>query len=549
MLGTLIATQAWVVFAIYLSPVLSPWVGLRSIAFLSGFALAVIGFRAWVQIFRTFKSQFPAWLYRVFIISFFAQIFWVIFKAPLDVDGIFYHIPIALEALQKDKWGSWDIPLWHIRNNPKFGEINTLCAISLGGPWGYRLSGMGHFFTAAIAIHAIIGLSFSVREITMKRLGAHLGIILFSMPIFIKQMGAHYVDIAAWTYFLAGLTLFGEAQSPTSRQVRLGIVAIALHSAVKFSGPLTSIAPFLFLIWKFKVEVIKRNISLITLCMAGALGSWMIPNYLQFGNPIFPMNLTAALHFDFKNLIPAIAGVGEDYHPRLKDDLPLPLSFLSQFLMPAAAAVYDHADFAWGLFGMLAVMGILIAFAKNALATPVFIKSFVAHPLFPLGLTVFLGFILMPKREIPRHSFLMGYGLVVLAYIIYKDKIYKNLGWFHFLIAIQLLFAIPDRALYRGIVHWSSAPGVIMENFKDIVAYGEPQAEGRWLHYPYVRRVRTQEPRVVTLTERSGTLLAPYFGRKFSNQVVVGPGFCRWPHCEGNELMPKEANGGAGSED
>lgn len=510
-------------------------------AALSGIFLAYFTLVIWVSLFRAFKIEAPKTVYLILITSFFTQIFWAFFKAPLDVDGIFYHLPMILESLQKNQWGVWAVKLWHIQTNPKFGEFNSMALIALGGPWGYRLAGFGHFVSGALGAMSVLILA----KMAGAKRPATMAMSFVFLPIVIKQIGANYVDIFGWATALAAIAL---GILGGNRCVLASVLAVGLHAGTKFSGPLTGTAVALgsvYLGTQTRRVIWKHRITWLTACglsITISMCDWILPNYLHFNNPIYPLNFEAAKNLDFKNIIPAIAGIGDDFHASLKDKLPPLLAGLSQHFKLEALPVYDMGDGAWGLLGLFGVL----AFGAYLLSARKIPK------IMALVLVLEFIFALTPRREIPRHGFLGGFGFVILGVWIALESewgISKRLDrLFYILLVGHALWCLPDRSIFRGITNLKGAPLIAAENIKDIIRYGEPQSPGRWFHYEYVPKIRAMEPRAVVIDRHSGSLLAPYYGRHFKNAVTYDASFCRWPMCDDGSLMPPEANGGAGSE-
>jgi hypothetical protein len=451
------------------------------------------------------------------------QVFWAFFRAPLDVDGLFYHLPLTLEALSRGHWGEWQLPVWQLRAMPKLGEIPVLLSVGLGGvgadSFGYRLSQMGQLYSLLMGSIA----SYVLTQSTQKNLGWVGALVFLSTPLAIKQATSHYVDISAWALWLAAFALIKNARLA-------GWIALALHTGVKVSGALTALPLLIFGILKLRHENATRSQSsraLFTLAVSGlaVAASWMVPNYQSFNNPTFPVDPLCALKGG--SLVPKEAGVATDYQPlECTRALPKPLAWPLHWITPLLPFTYDMGAGAWGLLPFALVIGFLILLLTRSTVD----RTGLAWLLWPA-----IAFVLMPGREVPRHGFLGGFTLCVgLALLLLSS----GRAWARPLVLIvisaQFLISAVDRAQLRGIsasLPPSLALQMVLENTRDLVLTGEPQGQERWIHAPYVRELRaqSQSAQVIELKERD--LHGVFWGRKFDNTVTLAPSYCRWPYC------------------
>ncbi len=489
---------------------------LRPIAAVGGFFF--LGAMVWgsLRFAKIIKNELGKSVLILWAIAFIAQLFWALLKAPLDVDGLFYHLPIILEALDKNQWNAWELPLWHVQNTPKMGEIPNLCLIALGGSSGWRLAQVGNFFSGLLGTFALYEIG---KKISFKK-PALYSLLFFLAPIAIKQMGTNYVDITSWSTWLAAASAI--LYLPLESSVFALGAAVFLHSGVKISGSLTSLS-LLPLLW-INTRMRAQKTAVFLGCISLSCMTWMIPNLIAHGNPVYP------IHFP----VPKEMGISTDFRfatffPKVPRLLLQPL----QFVLPEPIALYDQGGGAWGFAAILIVLVGIFTYVRKSYARKKKTRP-TNYLLNYFLLSLALQYLLMPAREIPRHGFLGGWTLVTLFWTRFEN-FYEGSQWikkaFFWILLIQALYLIPDRTIFRG-ANTQNAPAVIYQNFRDIISFGEPQHPDRWLHFPYVPILRKNEPRTARIDDLRVDLLALYWGRHFSNQVVLDPRYCRWPYCE-----------------
>lgn len=476
----------------------------------------------------------PAWA-GVFIGVTVVQAFWAFFRAPLDVDGIFYHLPIALEALQQKTWGHWQVLSWQVQSTPKISEIPSLCLIALGGPYGYRLAQFGHFASAMIGAWAFADIAKTAK---LPR-SSLFGLVYFLTPIVTKQMTANYVDMAFYSFWLGCAAFAARLAFGASRSSRdwtlLGISAFLLVGS-KMNGfiSLAAISPFLFFCRptsKAERKPFFVGMGVFVLFVIASASLWMIPNLHAFGNPLFPLNPGALIHGNGAKIIPdeiPVTGLN-GWVGRL--NAPAPIRWFLQFFAFEPIAQYDMCGGAWGFVGAWAIL-VLVFFSAVPARRKAF-KVFKNPTHFAFLTSLFLAFALTPGRIVPRYALVAGFLFIYPALVLLVNRDFPRFlrGAFVLAVAIQIPYILMERVLVRGVgSDGKSALSVIAENFRDVVIYGEPQAAGRWMHFPYVPELRRNEPRDVTVGADCVDLVALYWGRHFSNRVHFTPECRRWPY-------------------
>ncbi|OFZ79961.1 MAG: hypothetical protein A2583_15185 [Bdellovibrionales bacterium RIFOXYD1_FULL_53_11] len=504
---------------------------LRPLAAACGIALLAAAVRGYAKLGQHVSRELGRGWLAVWLVALIFQLFWALFKAPLDIDGLFYHLAVILEALDKNRWGAWELKLWHILNAPHLGEIPNLCLVSLGGSWGWRLAQLGHFSTGILGALAI----FEIARSSGARRPSLYALAFWSAPLAVKQMGSNYVDIASWSSWLASAAaLMSVNARPAAARALLSGAGAFLHAGIKASGPLTALAllPLIFLEKKQSARARFYIAAAAALFVLAGMSVWMIPNFLRHGNPVYPL---AA------DVTPAKMGIGTDFHPpAFLLSLPKPLSSVLQFVVPEPVAVYDQSGGALGFVGIWSLFMLVLFFSRKIRTR----RSQAGARVFGRAIGFLTGamllyYFLMPAREIPRHGF-AGHLVIMIAglWVFERGMDTNPAAWRKARTALviafmlQFFYILPDRAVFRGaeLSRPERVPGIIAENLSDIITHGEPQAPGRWLHYPFVPAMRRDEPRTAVIDSKAVPLLALYWGRKFSNRVLIDPSFSRWPY-------------------
>ena len=461
------------------------------------------------------------WL-TLFLTTLFFQIFWAFFKSPLDVDGLGYHLPIVLEPLQHGQWGHWSFSDWRIQTFPKFGELPHLCMIAFGnllpGHLGYRLTQFGQFSSV---IAGVLACTLLAQNCGSKK-SSLFGLLFFLTPVVIKQMSSHSVDVASWSYWLAAAAFLSVEKNSEKYSLIFAGFACFLHAGTKTSGALTALA--------LLPLVSGREVVLFLVFLGLGATSWVLPNFLAWGNPVYPISFAVS---------PRFVGVGSDFHAALnRPGIPSVVRWLSQFFLFEPVAIYDMNDGAWGPLGLWAVFVFFSQFRN-------YFRSFsFKNRVSLIWLCMFIAFCLMPSRIIPRHGLLGGF-LIIAPAVYYLLQGHLSVIWtrlFYVAVGLQFFYVLGDRVLLRGIHDPRTAVQVMGENLKDVIHYGEPQASDRWMHFPYVPVLRRQEPRqvIISATNPEVDLKGLYWGKTFANTVIVDPSYCHWPFtCAEEKLAPE----------
>ncbi len=519
---------------------------LRPLAIACGLVWTTLGLRLVTNFFREIRAENGRMVVALTALVIVVQMFWAFFRAPVDVDGIFYHLTIALEALQKNRWGAWDFLIWQIQNTPKFAEHSTLWLIAT---WGYRAA---NFAQLPFAFLGALAASSIARTVGARK-PSRFGLLFLFTPIVLKQMTSNYVDMTLAAFLLTALALSlalvdvgrprGLRWFTREYSVFWGFsAAVGCLVSIKMNGVLLLLALFPVIVWVWRrLSARERSFTCVmtALCVLGSLATWMVPNIYRFGNPVFPLRplgpLTGA------SILPAEIPVEILHGPasRLADQWALPLyaKWFLQFFVLEPVAQYDNNSGAFGPVGLWAVTWLIFSFSALWRSGAAVLRR--RDLAFWVWVVLALTFVLTPGRVTPRYAMIGGLALVVPAFWAWDQR---RLGRFSrfwtstFAVAcvLQIFYLLPDRIIFRGLsrgVPFDFNTQTVVENFRDVIEFGEPQTPGRYLHFPYVPAMRRDEPREVVADGDCVDLTALYFGRHFQNHVTVLPSCCRWPYC------------------
>jgi len=494
-----------------------------------------------------------------------AQLFWAFFRAPLDVDGIFYHLTTVLHSLQENEWlPDGGFYIWQAKTAPKMGVIPNLLTVGLMGPWGYRFAQVGHFSSAIIGSFALMKLARVLKWWPGK--ASVFGLLFFFTPIVQKQMTSNYVDLALFSYFFAGIYFAirtlepkpGTDKTTWGSWVLLLMASVFLLCGTKTNGIMLvfALVPFIFYGWfsPMKKTRLALIVSLVFVSVVGSCALWMVPNYLDWGNPIIPLQPQGLIPGSGVSFVSEHTPVVAMQGPVSKLSFSPGIQWFLSFFVIESVASTDMVGGAWGFVAIWAwivlvysLLSTLIRKSLNwkSLNWKTFYQNARDERILRVNLLVVacvvLATIANPGWMVPRYNIAIGFLILVPAVLIYRtDFLAKAKRSFRYLLFLCLFLQLPyvliDRPVLRGTsgaLKISENFAIVAENFIDILTDGEPQHPNRWLHFEYVPSLRRDEPREVFVGEDCVSLTALYWGRKFSNHVNASPACCRWPFpCE-----------------
>jgi len=214
-----------------------------------------------------------------------------LFNPPFGWDSIGYHFSFAVEWL---KQGNLNTPIVVLDDPcPPYYPINgSLFYLWLIFPFkSAYLADLGQFPFFIIAALSVYGIS---RKIGLSRNLSFYGSALFMLiPNFFKQLQIGYVDIMVASLFLVCVNFLLVLQNNFSLQnvliysLSLGLLIGTKTLALPYS--LLLIVPFMA-IWLKNNNKIRTGF-IFTLCILVFGGFSYLRNFIETGNPIYPLGL------------------------------------------------------------------------------------------------------------------------------------------------------------------------------------------------------------------------------------------------------------------
>jgi hypothetical protein len=213
---------------------------------------------------------------------------------PRGYEPTAYHLPIALHTFQTQSLKIWDPAYMH--TFPANGSIYY--GFLLGFLSEHLVAAAGFAFLALLGI-TIYGLSQATGADTSASLLATMGMVTIPMVAFSTfEAGA---DVAGMAFLALALYFIIARPQPRSRHVILSGLAAGLAYGFK-SLHLVSMA-FLFLlilvqswrssqrrtVWSRGIESAAPGLMFLLAAVA-MCGFWLVRNYVELGNPIYPMS-------------------------------------------------------------------------------------------------------------------------------------------------------------------------------------------------------------------------------------------------------------------
>jgi hypothetical protein len=275
-------------------------------------------------------------LFSVFIL-FLVSIFWIIFLGYLfpsyTWDALWYHLPIAGYIMQSGA-------IQEVPNSSFIDQFINIFPknIELFFLWNIIflhsdvITDLSQLLFTVVSVFSIYGIA--VRLKVNKRHAIYSSLLFFFTPIIILQSSTNYVDVAVSALFLMAVNFLMSRDFNTDdgmiylrkRKLLTAMAGLAtgLLLGSKGSGPLfVGILSVVFIIqefiWRFKsfgqekITAIKiaiqglkfyLNFFLVPLILMG--GYWYIKNWIRYGNPVHPMEISFLNITIFKGLYQGI---------------------------------------------------------------------------------------------------------------------------------------------------------------------------------------------------------------------------------------------------
>jgi hypothetical protein len=210
----------------------------------------------------------PAWL------AIGSALFYCLLLYPIDWDGLDYHLPPLLEALQSHQWGSFKNGYFAVYAFPKLVESIYLWWILHFGSHGYLLLGTIPLIGGGLALGN-----------TTRRWGGRAAVAIAfwcTIPLVVKQASSLYID--SFVAFFGLLCLL----SIEEKDEFLFSLALSFFVGAKLASAPAAVVFFVY--WLFRWR--KFPFLLIPAFVIALGAGTYIPNWIQYSNPLYPFQLT-----------------------------------------------------------------------------------------------------------------------------------------------------------------------------------------------------------------------------------------------------------------
>jgi hypothetical protein len=215
---------------------------------------------------------------------------------PTDYDGLAQHLPIAAFHLQSGNLASIDTPYRGIRAYPANGSLLMAWSILIASndtfvdlmQWPFWLLG-------ALSIYHL------ARCVGATRRSAVLGTLVFTTaPIVAMQARAAYVDLMLTGLVLSALALILDRQLPVRYVAAASGCAVGVVIGLKYVGAVNAALLLGLLVVRIGLDRRSKPRQALGDMLAAvlpivALGTyWYLRNWLNLGNPFWPMSVQVA---------------------------------------------------------------------------------------------------------------------------------------------------------------------------------------------------------------------------------------------------------------
>lgn len=214
---------------------------------------------------------------------------------PRGVDDLVYHLPPVYQAAQDHKLSILPLKIRDLFAFPLNGELTFLWTVLLGGSTRWVDAPPALF--AALGVAAVYALA---RRFGASPRGAALAGGLFgAAPVVLLQAASNYIDLIASVWLLAAAVALLRYEADDAR-LALGLAGLAtgLVAGSKYLMlPLALALSALALVAILRRESGRRRraaaAASFVLPALAACGYWYVRNWLQFGNPLYPLPVRA----------------------------------------------------------------------------------------------------------------------------------------------------------------------------------------------------------------------------------------------------------------
>jgi hypothetical protein len=395
-----------------------------------------------INITKTIKDDIVLSLISVIFIIFTCYIVFLGYLfPPYTWDGLWYHLPIVGRIIQNGA----------IQENPAPFMIDQFMNIfpkniELFFLWHIILLKSDVIVDLSQLLFTLMGV-FAIYSIAIKlgiekRYAIYSGILFFFTPIMILQSKTNYVDVAVSVLFLIAIN-FLIHERPDIKTVRVSILLSGIAAGIllgsKGSGPLFLIVLSSAILFRellkyfnpFKIfheGVIDRGTLtrilrqyLMYFLMPSILigGYWYVKNWVLYGNPVYPMEISLMNVTLFKGLYSGII----DPTPEIILKLSLVERLIHVWLEKVDYYLYDSRFSGFGPIWFIISLPSIVFCVIHSLKRGRFRFLF-------LSMAVIIAFILYPRSWNTRYViFIVGLGALstgmVLEYFSHKERILK----------------------------------------------------------------------------------------------------------------------------
>ncbi|MBI95653.1 hypothetical protein CL656_00675 [bacterium] len=351
-----------------------------------------------------------------------AKLFVALFKIPVEFDALVYHLPIVSEWFQTGSlmniyYTAFSGPLAYYPSN--FDLIYLWSIFPLNNDYFLNLLNFPIIFCIPFLIYSICR-NYKIKQ----KISLFVSALPLYLPVFFQQLGTVFVDgyfVLNMLFSIYFLQEIYKNHSLTKNSILFGL-SLGLFVGTKYLG-----LPFAIIIWLWfllsyftkKILSIKNLIlSSISFLITGAF--FYVRNFLDSGNPIFPVDISA---FGIKILEGYPSASSKLSNSAIWDNL----SSLSTYL-EVGTSYFTMTDIP-GLIIFLSVFFSLIYFIVNLF------KKFINKDILIILITSIVFFILYLKAPysyrdlIHNVRYAMPFlliGTINLAYLLNKFTKYHS---------------------------------------------------------------------------------------------------------------------------
>ncbi|MBI5056714.1 MAG: hypothetical protein HZB61_08880 [Nitrospirae bacterium] len=467
----------------------------------------------------------------VIFVLFFISACWIIFLGYLfpsyTWDALWYHLPIVGYIMQSGA-------IQEVSNHSFINQFINIFPknIELFFLWNIIflksdvISDLGQLLFTFIGILAIY--SIAVKLKVGEKHAACAGLLFFFAPVIILQSSTNYVDIAVSVLFLAAINFLLNTNCPSPFSLLLSGLTAGILLGSKGSGPLFVIilsAAFSVkeIITYFKLRKITSLSKTRALAKSSGLyliyflvpvlltgGYWYIKNWILYGNPVYPMEISVFNVTIFKGLYKGIIEPAPEVFGGLS-------YFGKLFYVWAERAEYYFYDSRLSGFGPLWFILFLPAFVFSFAYA--LIKK--RHNFIAVSAVLIAAFLFSPRNWNTRYViFLFGLGAVsfgfILDYFVKREVAIKTIA---LLLVIYVTFTADSPCVtpsqVRKFLHLPAAERTVANHAPFSIDLHARQEYGHWIWIS--KNISKGDTLAYTFEP---LFLSPLWNNAFSSRIV-----------------------------